>query len=325
MKLSKLRQIIKEEYKIIKEYGNQGPFSPILYLVKNDETFKEIPFSELSKVSNLIYDMGGGESSYYDEYNVVVIDNFPIKDFAKSINNNSNAKKKLYISYNLEKSYSFPKAIKIIISQLTFHLNNVEALAETVNNSIKSNGKIEFFSSEMSKKCKEFLKTLIDKYEFYLPDNITLDKISKYKSETLTLIKNKSYITPKEKKLKRFNWKGSFEDFPSINPYVFDTKFIGGIENVKEMFDRLKNDINNYKYVFIRISKIDDTKKYINSMYSFLKNNGVKFNLDFSKEYEWPEELDPKNGFYGLNIGRFSKKGNEYIFDYPVDPSLKYK
>ena len=184
-----LIELLKEEIKLLKEYGNRGPKQPKVYLVKNDETFEEVSISEVTKISNLIYDMGGGETSLYDEYNVVVIDNFPIKDFAKYINDNSTPDKKLYISYNLENSYSFPKADEIIISQLIYHLENISNFAETVNNSLKLNGKITFFSDIMCKEDKEFLKTMIKKYGFHFSDNIKFIELSKYKNKNLTLQK----------------------------------------------------------------------------------------------------------------------------------------
>lgn len=182
----------------INEYGNQGPSSPECYLVKKDNTFKKISMDFVSKIPNLIYDMGGGETSYYDEYNVVVIDNFPIKDFADRINDNSHNIKKLYVMFNLEKYFSFPKANKIIIAQLVYYIKNIDNLAKTVNDSLKEDGSVLFFSDMMVKIDRDFLKILIEEYGFKLPQGINFNSLSKYKSTNIILQKNKSYIPPPE-------------------------------------------------------------------------------------------------------------------------------
>jgi hypothetical protein len=236
--------------------------------------------------------MGGGETSYYDEYNVVVIDNFPVKEFAKRLLDNSNANKKLYISYNLEKPYSFPKANKIIISQLTFNLNNVEALAETVNNSLNSNGQIEFFSSEMSKKCKEFLKTLIKKYKFYLPDNITLDKISKYKSEILTLQKSSTFSTPNKIKIPKehtYEIKTKYGD--ALVKYIldgdnyFNTKKLSG--NIPDKY--LQQNVNDHEY-----SKKTGDISVIGTRFELEKHDASKSPYPYFEDfYDEEEKLQP--------------------------------
>ena len=56
--------IVKE---ILNEYNNTGPSTPKVYIVKSDGTYKEVPIGILSKIPNLIYDMGGGETNYYPE------------------------------------------------------------------------------------------------------------------------------------------------------------------------------------------------------------------------------------------------------------------
>lgn len=184
---------------ILKEYKNQGPTSPEVYIldVENNEV---IPSSlkEIQTISNLSYDMGGGESSFYDEYNIVIVDNMEPNDVLKNISNTSNAKKKLYVKYNLEVSFSFPQANEIIISQLVYHLKNIESFAETVNNSLKPNGKIKFYSDKMFKIDKQFIQILIEKFNFFLPDNIELKDLSKFKELELILQKNQSYKTPPE-------------------------------------------------------------------------------------------------------------------------------
>ena len=184
---------------LLREYGNQGPSTPEVYIldIKND---KIIPSSlkEVQKISNLVYDMGGGETSYFDEYNIVIIDNFDEVEVVDSIEANSNADKKLYIKYNLENTYSFPKANKIIISQLVYHLDNIENFAKTVDNSLKPDGKIEFFSDIMDKPDIEFIKILTEKYGFKLPEGISLSNIKKQKSQILIIQKGLPYVTPPE-------------------------------------------------------------------------------------------------------------------------------
>ena len=54
----------------------------------------------------------------------------------------------------------------------------------------------KFFSDRMIKKDKQFLDILVNQYGFHLPDDITPQQLSKYKSETLTLQKGKPFITP---------------------------------------------------------------------------------------------------------------------------------
>jgi len=146
---------------LLKEYNNQGPSSPEVYIL-DTKTKEVIPSSmnEIQKISNLVYDMGGGETSLYDEYNIVIIDNIDENEVLKGILNTSSAKKKLYIKYNLEKSYTFPKASKIIASQIVYHLNNIEEFTETVVNSLKPNGIIEFNSDIVTSEDKKFIQNL---------------------------------------------------------------------------------------------------------------------------------------------------------------------
>lgn len=146
---------------LLKEYGNQGSTTPEVYIL-DTKTNEVIPssMSEVQKISNLIYDMGGGETSLYDEYNIVIIDNMNEKDVLKGILLTSNSEKKLYIKYNLEKPYSFPPANKIIASQIVYHLKNVEGFSQTINDSLKPGGSIEFNSDTVTSNDKNFLKSL---------------------------------------------------------------------------------------------------------------------------------------------------------------------
>jgi hypothetical protein len=131
-------------WKGLNEYNNVGPSTPKTYIVKNDGTYKEVPIKLLSKIPNLIYDMGGGETNYYPEKNIVIVDNIPIEQFAKEPGEIKD--EKIYVEYNLNQPYSFPKADKIIASQLVYHLDDTKSFAKTINDSLKDEGVFEFFS-----------------------------------------------------------------------------------------------------------------------------------------------------------------------------------
>jgi hypothetical protein len=192
LRMQMLAGIITEgQYKNqLNEYGDTPTTSPTVFIL-NVETEEVIPsdMGEVNKISNLIYDMGGGETSYYDEYNIVIVDNMDENEVLEDLPLSSDAEKKLYIKFNLNTPISLPPANEIIISQLVYHLSNLESFAQTVDNSLKSNGKVKFFSDLMNKDDKQFLDILINKYGFNLPDNITPQQLSKYKSETLILQK----------------------------------------------------------------------------------------------------------------------------------------
>ena len=177
-------------WKGINEYNNVGPSTPKTYIVKDDGTYKEVPIKLLSKIPNLTYDMGGGETNYYPEKNIVIIDNIPIEEFVKDPGEIKD--EKIYVEYNLNQSYSFPKANKILVAQLVYHLDDVKSFAKTVANSLKDGGVIEFFSDVMSKEDKMFLEYLSSEFGFGIP--LTL---SKYKNSTIEITKNK-YTSPTE-------------------------------------------------------------------------------------------------------------------------------
>jgi PAS domain-containing protein len=166
----------------INEYNNLGPTTPKVYIVKDDGTYKEAPIELLSKISNLTYDMGGGETNYYPEKNIVIVDNIPVEEFAKSPGEIKG--EKIYVEYNLNNPTSLPKANKIIASQVVYHLDNREAFAQTVANSLKDGGTFEFNSDLMNQKDKMFLQHLSDEYGFGLPSNL-----NQYKSDSLPLKK----------------------------------------------------------------------------------------------------------------------------------------
>ena len=172
----------------INEYDNSGPTTPKVYIVKDDGTYKEAPIKLLSKISNLTYDMGGGETNYYPEKNIVIVDNIPVEEFAKEPGDIKG--EKVYVEYNLNNPTSLPKANKIIASQLVYHLDNREAFAQTVANSLKDGGTFEFQSDLMNKKDKMFLQHLSDEYGFGLPT-----KLNQYKQESLPLKKGE-FVEP---------------------------------------------------------------------------------------------------------------------------------
>jgi hypothetical protein len=168
----------------INEYDNSGPTTPKVYIVKDDGTYKEAPIELLSKISNLTYDMGGGETNYYPEKNIVIVDNIPVEEFAKEPGDIKG--EKVYVEYNLNNPTSLPKANKIIASQLVYHLDNPKAFAQTISNSLKDEGTIDFFSDLMSKEDKIFLKYLSSEFGFGIPTTL-----SKYKNSIIKINKNK--------------------------------------------------------------------------------------------------------------------------------------
>jgi len=172
----------------INEYDNSGPTTPKVYIVKDDGTYKAAPIELLSKISNLTYDMGGGETNFYPAKNIVIVDNIPVEEFAKEPGDIKG--EKVYVEYNLNNPTSLPKANKIIASQLVYHLDNREAFAQTVANSLKDGGTFEFQSDLMNKKDKMFLQHLSDEYGFGLPT-----KLNQYKQESLPLKKGE-FVEP---------------------------------------------------------------------------------------------------------------------------------
>ena len=189
---------------LLKEYSNQGPSIPEVYIL-NTKTNKVLNSSmnEIQKISNLIYDMGGGESSFYDEYNIVIIDNMDENKVLEGILNTSTSEKKLYIKYNLEKPYSFPPADKIIASQIVYHLKNVEGFTQTINDSLKSSGVVEFNSDMVTSNDKKFLKSLKELgfyvHSFKEQNNGGVLFLKKSKPNTLIITPfDEEYKKPKE-------------------------------------------------------------------------------------------------------------------------------
>jgi predicted nucleotidyltransferase len=178
----------KKLQEVVTEYYNVGSSSPKVYIVNSDGTYKEVSIKLLSKIPNLIYDMGGGETNYYSEENIVIIDNIPVEQFAQRPGEMKD--KKIYIEYNLNKPYNFPKANKIIASQLVYNLDNVKSFAATVANSLKDGGTFEFYSDIMSEEDKTFLKYLSSKFGFGFPKNL-----NQWKQEPIQL-KRGEFVEP---------------------------------------------------------------------------------------------------------------------------------
>jgi hypothetical protein len=104
----------------------------------NNFEISESNLGEISKLSNLSYDMGGGEYIDDPSINSVVVDYIKVEDFAKYTLNEwgDELNIKYYILQDLNKSFSFPKANKIILSKVVIYIKDIEILAESVNNSL---------------------------------------------------------------------------------------------------------------------------------------------------------------------------------------------
>jgi hypothetical protein len=258
----------------INEYDNSGPTTPKTYIVKDDGTYKEVPIKLLSKIPNLTYDMGGGETNYYPEKNIVIIDNIPIEEFVKDPGEIKD--EKIYVEYNLNQSYSFPKANKILVAQLVYHLDDIKSFAKTVANSLKDGGVIEFFSDVMSKEDKMFLEYLSSEFGFEIP--LTL---SKYKNSTIEITKNK-YTPPTEYYIyeitddigdiskisttKKGSWwkyvkvKGNlnFKSIEGLNPEHFNQLGLEPNEALKKQLEQFSEILG---YNIIKIKKLNESNK----------------------------------------------------------------
>ena len=264
---------------LIKEYGNQGPTSPEVYkLIPPSEEIIPSSMGEIKKIPNLIYDMGGGETSFYDESNVVIIDNMDEHEVLNGIIDNSNVKEKLYIKYNLEKSSSFPLSNKIIISQLVYHLTNSEALAETVNNSIKPNGTIQFKSDVVTAKDKKFIENLkklgFHTHKFEEEDEGGVLYLKKLKP------KNK-IITPFDREYKKPKTKWWFKDYKGE---------IHNFKNGKELQNYFtlyaEGLFRKYPYFYIK-------------RFEFGKDTGEWIKRTLDQYYPWFKESEKKK--YGMS------------------------
>ena len=261
----------------LNEYNNVGSSTPKTYIVKNDGTYKEAPIKLLSKIPNLIYDMGGGETNYYPEKNIVIVDNIPIEQFSKEPGEIKD--EKIYVEYNLNQPYSFPKADKIIASQLVYHLDDTKSFAKTINDSLKDEGVFEFFSDIMSKGDKIFLEYLSSEFGFGIPS-----VLSKYKNSTIKLTKNE-YIPPTESytyevtddvgniskisSTKKGGWwkyikvEGNlnFKPIEGLNPEHYNQL---GLEPGKALKKQLEQFSEILGYNIINIKKIDQITEFKN-------------------------------------------------------------
>jgi hypothetical protein len=265
-----LIKLFKAEYLItpssmMNEYNNTGPSTPKVYIVKADGNYKEVPIEILSKIPNLTYDMGGGETNFFPEKNIVIVDNIPINQFAQEPGEIKD--EKIYVEYNLNQPFSFPKANKIIASQIVYHLGDIKSFAKTINDSLKNGGTFQFFSDLMNKQDKEFLNYLSSEYRFGLPKNL-----NPYKGGNLLLKKGDytepviSYIysvtdaegnTAKISVTKEGRWweyakiEGDIDFKPSkwsVEPEYKYNNIIPSKENVLDSFSQaLKTDIVDFK------------------------------------------------------------------------------
>jgi hypothetical protein len=168
----------------------------------NNFQIEETNLNEISKISNLIYDMGGGESVYDPSPNIVTIDYISVDDYSKwtLAEWGNNLSTKYYILQDLNIPFSLPKADKIILSKVVIYIKNIESLAESVNNSLKSNGQIEFFAEHgrntLSKRDTDFLQILNEKYSFQFPNNQTVGQLKKDPTQSIILQKGSSFIAP---------------------------------------------------------------------------------------------------------------------------------
>jgi len=96
--LENFRSFLRKNNLILNEYENVGPTIPKIYIVKEEGTYKEAQIELLSKINNLVYDMGGGETNYYPQKNIVIIDNIPVEEFASSPGEING--EKIYVEYN---------------------------------------------------------------------------------------------------------------------------------------------------------------------------------------------------------------------------------
>jgi hypothetical protein len=264
-------------YAKVEEYNDMGPSTPKTYIVKNDGTYKEVPIKLLSKIPNLTYDMGGGETNYYHEKNIVIVDNIPIEEFIEDPGDIKD--EKIYVEYNLNQPYSFPKADKIIASQLVYHLDDVKSFAKTVANSLKGGGVIEFFSDIMSKEDKIFLEYLSSEFGFGIPSTL-----SKYKNSTIKITTNK-YIPLTEYYIyevtndvgniskisttKKGSWwkyvkvEGNlnFKPIEGLNPEHFNQLGLEPNEALKKQLEQFSEILG---YNIINIKKIDQITEFKN-------------------------------------------------------------
>ena len=256
-------------YAEVKEYNDMGPSTPKVYIVKADGTYKEAPVGILSKIPNLTYDMGGGETNFFPEKNIVIVDNIPVEEFAQEPGEIED--EKIYVEYNLNQPYNFPKADKIIASQLVYHLDNVKSFAKTISNSLKDRGVFEFFSDIMSKEDKIFLEYLSSEFGFGIPSIL-----SKYKNSTIKLTKNKMDLDETE-------FSKEFDNDPALKggqkklPDALQKSIIKKEKGVKEDID-LGHEDNEPHMIKSELYRIG---KYAIELYKMVDGFEGKGEVDF--------------------------------------------
>ena len=172
----------------------------------NDDKFnvEKSDLNEISKIPNLTYDMGGGETVYDPSPDIVAVDYINVNNYAKWVLDEwgDELSVKYYILQDLNIPFILPKANKIILSKVVIYIKDIESLAQSVNNSLKLNGKIDFFAEHgrniLSKKDINFLQTLNEKYFFQFPNNQTINQLKKDPTQRIILQKNTSFIAPPE-------------------------------------------------------------------------------------------------------------------------------
>jgi hypothetical protein len=296
--------VVKET---LNEYNNTGPSTPKVYIVKADGTYKEVPIGILSKIPNLTYDMGGGETNFFPEKNIVIVDNIPVEQFAQEPGEIKD--EKVYVEYNLNQPFSFPKANKIIASQIVYHLGDIKSFAKTINDSLKNGGTFQFFSDLMNKQDKEFLNYLSSEYGFGLPKNL-----NPYKGGNLLLKKGDytepviSYIysvtdaegnTAKISVTKEGRWweyakiEGDIDFKPikwSVEPEYKYNNITPSKEDVLYSFSKaLETDIVDFK-------KLNETLDEGSCGYDTDVATGKKLNTPGGLEEGRPKKKDPKKG-----------------------------
>ena len=296
--------VVKET---LNEYNNTGPSTPKVYIVKADGTYKEVPIGILSKIPNLTYDMGGGETNFFPEKNIVIVDNIPVEQFAKEPGEIKD--EKIYVEYNLNQPFSFPKANKIFAAQVVYHLGDIKSFAKTVNDSLKNGGTFQFFSDLMNKQDKEFLNYLSSEYGFGLPKNL-----NPYKGGNLLLKKGEytepviSYIysvtdaegnTAKISVTKEGRWweyakiEGDIDFKPikwSVEPEYKYNNITPSKEDVLYSFSKaLETDIVDFK-------KLNETLDEGSCGYDTDVATGKKLNTPGGLEEGRPKKKDPKKG-----------------------------
>jgi hypothetical protein len=296
--------VVKET---LNEYNNTGPSTPKVYIVKADGTYKEVPIGILSKIPNLTYDMGGGETNFFPEKNIVIVDNIPVEQFAQEPGEIKD--EKVYVEYNLNQPFSFPKANKIFAAQVVYHLGDIKSFAKTVNDSLKNGGTFQFFSDLMNKQDKEFLNYLSSEYGFGLPKNL-----NPYKGGNLLLKKGEytepviSYIysvtdaegnTAKISVTKEGRWweyakiEGDIDFKPikwSVEPEYKYNNITPSKEDVLYSFSKaLETDIVDFK-------KLNETLDEGSCGYDTDVATGKKLNTPGGLEEGRPKKKDPKKG-----------------------------